>query len=57
MEHELLEKKLAYPYENGQANKSFYKPLNSGREDCFSTLRQTYPDFEEVITKSHSWRK
>ena len=27
---------------------SFYRPLKRGREDYFSTLKQSYPDFEEI---------
>ena len=27
----------------------FIKPLKLGREDYFSTLKQSYPDFEEII--------
>ena len=49
MEDDLLKRKLAYPYEKGQTIESFYKPLKLGREDYFSTLKQSYPDFEEII--------
>ena len=49
MEDDLFKRKLAYPYEKGKTIESFYKPLNLGREDYFSTLKQSYPDFEEKI--------
>ena len=47
MEDDLFKRKLAYPYEKGKTIKSFYNPLKLGREDYFSTLKQSYPDFEE----------
>ena len=49
MEDEFLKRKHAYPYEKGNNTESYYKPLKLGREDYFSTLKQSYPDFEEVI--------
>ena len=49
MEDELFKRKLAYPYEKSNTIESFYKPLKLGREDYFSTLKQSYPDFEEII--------
>ena len=49
MEDDLFKRKLAYPYEKGKTIESFYKPLKLGREDYFSTLKQSYPDFEEII--------
>ena len=49
MEDDLFKRKLAYPYEKGNNIESFYKPLKLGREDYFSTLKQSYPDFEEII--------
>ena len=49
MEDDLFKRKLAYPYEKGKNNESYYKPLKLGREDYFSTLKQSYPDFEEII--------
>ena len=49
MEDDLFKWKLAYPYEKGKTNESFYKPLKLGREDYFPTLKQSYPDFEEII--------
>ena len=49
MEYDLFKRKLAYPYEKGKTIKSFYKPLKLGREIYFSTLNQSYPDFEEII--------
>ena len=49
MEDDLFKRKLAYPYEKGKTIESFYKPLKLGRDDYFSTLKQSYPDFEEII--------
>ena len=49
IEDELFKRKLAYPYEKGKTIESFYTPLKLGREDYFSTLKQSYPDFEEII--------
>ena len=49
MEDDLFKRKLAYPYEKGNKIESYYKPLKLGREDYFSTLKQSYPDFEEII--------
>ena len=49
MADDLFKRKLAYPYEKGKNNESYYKPLKLGREDYFSTLKQSYPDFEEMI--------
>ena len=49
MEDDLFKRKLAYPYEKGNNIESYYKPLKLGREDYFSTLKQSYPDFEEII--------
>ena len=49
MEDDLFKRKLAYPYEKGKSIESFYKPLKLGREDYFSTLKQSYPDFCELI--------
>ena len=49
MEDDLFERKLAYPYEKRRTIESYYKPLKLGREDYFSTLKQSYPDFEEII--------
>ena len=49
MEDDLFKRKTAYPYEKGKTIESFYKPLKLGREDYFSTLKQSYPDFEEII--------
>ena len=42
---------LAYPYEKGNNIESFYKPLKLGREDYFSTLKQSYTDFEEILRR------
>ena len=49
MEDDLFKRKLAYPYEKGNNIESFYKPLKLGRDDYFSTLKQSYPDFEEIL--------
>ena len=49
MEDDLFKRKIAYPYEKGKTIESFYKPLKLGRDDYFSTLKQSYPDFEEII--------
>ena len=49
MEDALFKRKLAYPYEKGKNIESYYKPLKLGREDYFSTLKQSYPDFEEIL--------
>ena len=49
MEDDLFKRKFAYPYEKGKTIESFYKPLNLGRDDYFSTLKQSYPDFAEKI--------
>ena len=49
MEDDLFKRKLAYPYEKGKNIESYYKPLRLGRDDYFSTLKQSYPDFEEII--------
>ena len=49
MKDDLFKRKLAYPYEKGKTIESYYKPLKLGREDYFSTLKQSYPDFEEII--------
>ena len=49
MEDDLFKRKMAYPYEKGKTIESFYEPLKLGREDYFSTSKQSYPDFEEII--------
>ena len=49
MENDLFKRKLAYPYEKGNSIESFYKPLKTGREEYFSSIKQSYPDFEELI--------
>ena len=51
MEEDLFKRKLACPNEKGQSIESFYKPLKLGREDYFSTLKQSYPGFKEIIRK------
>ena len=49
MEDDLFKRKLAYPYEKGKNIESFYKTLKLGREYYFSTLKQSYPDFGEIM--------
>ena len=49
MEDDFFKRKVAYPYEKGNNIESYYKPLKLGREDYFSNLKQSYPDFEEKI--------
>ena len=49
MEGDLFKRKLAYPYEKGKTIESFYKPLKLGKEDYFSTLKQSFPDFGEIL--------
>ena len=49
MEDDLFKRKLASPYEKGKTIESFYKPLKLGREDHFSTLKKSYPDFGEIL--------
>ena len=49
MEDDLFKRKLAYPYEKGKNIESYYKPLKLGRDDYFSTLKQSCPDFDETI--------
>ena len=49
MEDDLFKRKLAYPYEKGNNIESYYKPLKLGREDYFSTFKQSYPNFEEIM--------
>ena len=49
MEEDLIKRIIAYPYEKGKTIESDYKPLKLGTEDYFSTLKQSYPDFEEII--------
>ena len=49
MEDDLFKRKLAYPYEKGKTIESYYKPLKLGKENYFSTLQQSYLDFEEKI--------
>ena len=48
MEDDLFKRKPAYPYEKGETIESFYEPLKLGT-DYFSTLKQSYPDFEGKI--------
>ena len=46
-EDDLFKRKFAYPYEKGKNIESIYKTL--GREYYFTTLKQSYLDFEELI--------
>ena len=58
MEDDLFKRKLAYPYEKGNTIELYYKPLKLGRDDYFSTLKQSYPDFEEIIrTQAIKYKK
>ena len=50
IEDDLFKRKIAYPYKKGKTIESIYKPLKLGREDYFSTLKQSDPDFEEIKT-------
>ena len=49
IEDDLLKRKLAYPCEKGKTIEPFHTPLKIGREVYFSALKQSYPDFEEII--------
>ena len=49
MEDGLFKRKLAYPDENCKTIESYYKPLKLGREDSFLTLKQSYPNIEEIL--------
>ena len=49
MKDDLSKRKLAYSYEKGKTIDSFCKQLKLGTEDYFSTLKQSYPHFEEII--------
>ena len=49
MEDDLFKQKLAYPYEKGKTIESYYKPLKLGKEDYFSTLKQSNPGFKEIL--------
>ena len=49
IEDDLFKRKLAYPYEKVKTIEAYCEPLKLGREDYFSTLKQSYPDFEEII--------
>ena len=57
MEDDLFKRKLAYPNEKTKTIESIYKPLKLGKEDYFSTLKQSYPDFEEIIGTQAFLRK
>ena len=54
MEDDFFKRNLAYPYEKSETIESFYKPLKLGREDYFSTLKQSYPDVEKIL-RTHSF--
>ena len=41
--------KSIFRSEKGQNIESFHKPLKLRREENFSTLKQSYPDFEEIV--------
>ena len=49
MEDDLFKRKLVYSYEKGKTIESFYEALKLGREDYFSSLKKSYPDFEEIL--------
>ena len=49
MEDDLFKKKLHYPYEKVKTIELFFQPTKLGREDYFSTLKQSYPGFGEII--------
>ena len=49
MENELFRKKIAYPYEKSQTIESLCKTLKLGREDYFSAIKQSFPDFQVII--------
>ena len=58
MQHELIKKQLLYPFEKGQSIESIHKRLKSVREDYFSFLKQSYPDFKKRNKDtSHSCKK
>ena len=48
LEDDLFKRKVAYPYEKSKNIESYYKLLKLGREDYYSTLRQSNPDFEGI---------
>ena len=49
MEDDLFKKKLHYPYAKVKTIELFFKPTKLGREDYFSTLKQSFPGFGEII--------
>ena len=49
IEDDLFKRKLAYPSGKTKTIESFYKAFKFGRKDCFSTLKQSNPDFGERI--------
>ena len=49
MEDDLFKRKLDYPYAKGNTLESSYKPLKLGREGYFSSVKQSYPDFREIL--------
>ena len=48
MEYELFKEKSAYP-QKSQITESTYESPKLGTENYFSFLKQSYPDFEEII--------
>ena len=48
LEDDLFKRQLAHPYEKSKNIESFNKPLKLGKEDHFSTLKQSCPDIEET---------
>ena len=51
IEDDVFEGKLTQQFEKGQSFESLYEPLKLGREDYFSTLKQSIPNFEETMTQ------
>ena len=49
IKNKLSKGKPAYPFKKGNTIELFYKPLKIGREGYFSTLKESYPDFEVII--------
>ena len=49
IEDDLFQRKLASSYEKGNTIQSIYKPLKIVTEVYFSTLKQSYPDFGEIL--------
>ena len=49
MEDDSFKRKLVYPYEKSKTIESFHKPWKLAREAYFSTSKQPYPNFEEIL--------